>query len=176
MLGQLVESDYLLDFDIFHVSHVTELLHYIDAKYLSSELGGTNDLEVDTWLNIQQHVDIFTVNATHTARKLAAFMRLLHQDDNKADFKEVTADGLKYLHVLMSALQVAERNRNYYQQLRVELEDVTRQGVIMLDRLEDDQAASSSSAIQRLAVQRLCGQLETTWHYFTNTFRVQVGL
>ena len=53
MLGQLVESDYLLDFDIFHVSHVTELLHYIDAKYLSSELGGTNDLEVDTWLNIQ---------------------------------------------------------------------------------------------------------------------------
>ena len=176
MLGQLVESDYLLDFDIFHVSHVTELLHYIDAKYLSSELGGTNDLEVDTWLNIQQHVDIFTVNATHTARKLAAFMRLLHQDDNKADFKEVTADGLKYLHVLMSTLQVAERNRNYYQQLRVELEDVTRQGVIMLDRLEDDQAASSSSAIQRLAVQRLCGQLETTWHYFTNTFRVQVGL
>ena len=78
--------------------------------------------------------------------------------------------------MLMSALQVAERNRNYYQQLRVELEDVTRQGVIMLDRLEDDQAASSSSAIQRLAVQRLCGQLETTWHYFTNTFRVQVSL
>ena len=34
-------------------SHATELLHYIDAKYLSSELGGTNDLEVDTWLNIQ---------------------------------------------------------------------------------------------------------------------------
>ena len=60
MLGQLVESDYLLDFDIFHVSHVTELLHYIDAKYLSSELGGTNDLEVDTWLNIQHHVDTFT--------------------------------------------------------------------------------------------------------------------
>ena len=53
MLGQLVDSDYLLDFDIFHVSHVTELLHYIEAKYLSSELGGTNNIEVDTWLNIQ---------------------------------------------------------------------------------------------------------------------------
>ena len=50
MLGQLVD-DYLLDFDIFHVSHVTgiepfyiiltkppcvsELLHYIEPKYLS---------------------------------------------------------------------------------------------------------------------------------------------
>ena len=31
MLGQLV-NDYLLDFDIFHVSHVTELMHYIDTK------------------------------------------------------------------------------------------------------------------------------------------------
>ena len=34
VLGQLVD-DYLLDFDIFHVSHVTELLHYIEPKYLS---------------------------------------------------------------------------------------------------------------------------------------------
>ena len=89
MLGQLVDSDYLLDFDIFHVSHVTELLHYIDAKYLSSELGGTNNIQVDTWLNIQQNVDIFTVNATRTARKLSAFMRLLHQEDKKAEFQEV---------------------------------------------------------------------------------------
>ena len=38
VLGQLVD-DYLLDFDIFHVSHVTELLLYIDTNYLSSELG-----------------------------------------------------------------------------------------------------------------------------------------
>ena len=36
VLGQLVD-DYLLDFDIFHVSHVTELLHYIEPKYLSGE-------------------------------------------------------------------------------------------------------------------------------------------
>ena len=174
MLGQLVESDYLLDFDIFHVSHVTELLHYIDAKYLSSELGGTNDLQVDSWLNIQQNVDIFTVNATHTARKLSAFMRLLHQDDSKAEMKEVRER--RFVSVLMIVfLQVAERNRNYYHQLRVELEEVTRQGVIMLDRLEEDQAASTTTAIQRLAVERLCGQLETTWHYFTATFRVQVS-
>ena len=41
-------------------SHATELLHYIDAKYLSSELGGTNNIHLDTWLNIQHHVDIFT--------------------------------------------------------------------------------------------------------------------
>ena len=32
-------DDYLLDFDIYHVSHVTELVMYIDAKYLSRELG-----------------------------------------------------------------------------------------------------------------------------------------
>ena len=31
VLGQLVD-DYLLDFDIFHVSHVMELLHYMDSK------------------------------------------------------------------------------------------------------------------------------------------------
>ena len=37
-LGHFVD-DYLLDFDIYHVSHVTELLLYIDTKYLSSELG-----------------------------------------------------------------------------------------------------------------------------------------
>ena len=56
----------------------------------------------------------------------------------------------------------------------MELEEVTRQGVMMLDRLEEEQAASTSSAVQRVAVERLCGQLETTWHYFTATFRVQV--
>ena len=37
-LGHFVD-DYLLDFDIYHVSHVTELLLYIDTKYLSEELG-----------------------------------------------------------------------------------------------------------------------------------------
>lgn len=37
-LGHFVD-DYLLDFDIYHVSHVTELLLYIDTKYLSAELG-----------------------------------------------------------------------------------------------------------------------------------------
>ena len=100
MLGQLVDSDYLLDFDIFHVSHVTELLHYIDAKYLSSELGGTNNLQVDTWLDIQKNVDIFTVNATHTARKLSAFMRLLHQEDKNPEFPEVS-DG-RSLHLDLS--------------------------------------------------------------------------
>ena len=37
-LGHFVD-DYLLDFDIYHMSHVTELVMYIDAKYLSRELG-----------------------------------------------------------------------------------------------------------------------------------------
>ena len=39
VLGQLVD-DYLLDFDIFHVSHVTELTHYIDAKESHYQNGG----------------------------------------------------------------------------------------------------------------------------------------
>ena len=80
VLGQLVD-DYLLDFDIFHVSHVTELLHYIDAKYLSNEMGGTNPTDVDTWLNVQQHVDSFTINATKIARRLATFVKILNQED-----------------------------------------------------------------------------------------------
>ena len=37
--GKLID-EYLHDFDIFHLAHATELLHYIDPKYLSVELGG----------------------------------------------------------------------------------------------------------------------------------------
>ena len=61
VLGQLVDSNYLLDFDIFHVSAVTELLHYIDPKYLSSDLGGSNGCQVEAWINTQYLVDKFTV-------------------------------------------------------------------------------------------------------------------
>ena len=52
VLGQLVD-DYLLDFDIFHVSAVNELLHYVDPKYLAEELGGTAAQDVDQWLLVQ---------------------------------------------------------------------------------------------------------------------------
>ena len=41
-------DDYLLDFDIYHVSHVTELVMYIDAKYLSRELG-ESDIGQKVW-------------------------------------------------------------------------------------------------------------------------------
>lgn len=51
-MGQLVD-DYLLDFDIFHVSNMTELLHYVDVKYLGPELGGQAVLDVDQWLLVQ---------------------------------------------------------------------------------------------------------------------------
>ena len=33
-------DEYLHDFDVFHVEQVAELLHYMDGKYLSAELGG----------------------------------------------------------------------------------------------------------------------------------------
>ena len=61
MLGQLVNSDYLLDFDIFHVSAVTELLHYVDGKYLGGDLVGAGAGHVDTWIQTQHHVDRFTL-------------------------------------------------------------------------------------------------------------------
>ena len=80
VLGQLVD-DYLLDFDIFHVSHCAELLHYIDAKYLDNQIGGSNPADVDTWLNIQQQVDSFTISATKIAKRLATFVRILNQED-----------------------------------------------------------------------------------------------
>ena len=54
MLGQLVDSDYLLDFDIFHVSSVTELLHYVDGQQLGH-------VDTDTWIQTQYHVDSFTL-------------------------------------------------------------------------------------------------------------------
>ena len=57
------------DFDIFHVTHATELLHYMDAKYLSAELGGSNPIDVDTWMVVQQNVDAFTVSATNVPRE-----------------------------------------------------------------------------------------------------------
>ena len=63
------------------MSHVSELLHYIDAKYISNELGGTNPTDVDTWLNVQQHVDCFTISATKIARRLATFVKILNQED-----------------------------------------------------------------------------------------------
>ena len=63
------------------LSHVTELLHYIDAKYLSTELGGTNPVDVENWINLQQHVDCFTVRATLIARRLATFVKVLNQED-----------------------------------------------------------------------------------------------
>ena len=72
-LGHFVD-DYLLDFDIYHVSHVTELVMYIDAKYLSRELGrcvgslteviipvpgGSGAVDLETWFYVQHSVDTF---------------------------------------------------------------------------------------------------------------------
>ena len=54
-------DEYLHDFDIFHLAHTTELLHYIDPKYLSVELGGSRPVDLDTWMVVQQNVDAFTL-------------------------------------------------------------------------------------------------------------------
>ena len=80
MLGQLVD-DYLMDFDIFHVSAVSELAHYVETKYLCTELGGSAVTDVDQWLLVQvslappvQSSDItsvFTVRRMLTASQSA---------------------------------------------------------------------------------------------------------
>ena len=112
VLGQLVD-DYLLDFDIFHVSNVTELLHYVDPKYLGQELGGQASTDVDQWLLVQvgckinclfcglrivmfqENVDSFTVSATKCARRMATFVKILNKEDistmdNRDNIREVT--------------------------------------------------------------------------------------
>lgn len=156
MLGKLVD-DYLLDFDIFHVSHVTELLHYIDDKYLSHELGGTNLLDIDTWLLIQSHVDSFTHTATKCARRMATFVKILNKED------------ISLVKNRDSVRQIAERNRDCYRRLRKELEDLTEQGAVLGTKLSEEGA----TVMQRLAVQMLCSQLDNTWQYFTSTFKMQ---
>ena len=71
-----------------------------------------------------------------------------------------------------NGLQVAQKNRSCYRQLRTELEELTGQGVFMLAKFEEEGA----NMMQRLAVQMLCYQLENTWQYFTTTFKIQVGV
>ena len=58
--GKLVD-EYLHDFDIILLGHATELLHYIDPKYLSAELGGSRPPDLDTWMVVQQNVDAFSL-------------------------------------------------------------------------------------------------------------------
>ena len=58
--GKLVD-EYLHDFDIFQLSDSTELLHHIDPKYLSAELGGSRPPDLDTWMVVQQNVDAFSL-------------------------------------------------------------------------------------------------------------------
>ena len=160
MLGQLVDSNYLLDFDIFHVSQVTELLHYVDGKYLSSELGGSNNGHVDTWINTQHHVDRFSNMASTTIKKLSSFMKMLHQHQDE---------------LIDDMSETAERNRNYYQLLRQELEVVQTQGVRLLEAMSSQEVNLMSRNMQVITVRRMCGQLDTTWQYFTNTFKMQVS-
>ena len=64
---------------IFHDG--TELLLYIDAKYLDNQIGGSKPEDVDIWLNIQQQVDSFTISATKIAKRLATFVKILNQED-----------------------------------------------------------------------------------------------
>ena len=89
-----------MDFDIFHVSQVTELLHYVEAKYLPCDLGGSDPADVDTWLVVQENVDSFTVSATKCARRMATFVKILNKEDistldDREAVRQVNIDPIK---------------------------------------------------------------------------------
>ena len=44
-------------------------------------MGGSNPEDVDTWLNVQQQVESFTISATKIAKRLSTFVRILNQED-----------------------------------------------------------------------------------------------
>merc|ERR1711971_299668 len=156
VLGQLVD-DYLLDFDIFHVSNVTELLHYVDQKYLGEDLGGQAATDVDQWLLVQENVDSFTVSATKCARRMATFVKILNKED------------ISTIEDRESIREIAERNRGCYRKLRAELESLTETGICLNKKL----VMTGASVMQRLTVEMLCNQLDNTWKYFTATFKMQ---
>ena len=81
--NQLVE-EFLLDFDIFNVSEPADLIHYLDSKYIPSELGGHLINDVEGWLVLQEHVETFSFSARRIARRLAQFVGILNQVRNKS--------------------------------------------------------------------------------------------
>ena len=79
VLGQLVD-DYLLDFDIFHVSHVTELLHYIEPKYLSGEIAFP-PIPLQTYHRLQPTPTTNTFWGTETLQKSSrCFLTVLKRE------------------------------------------------------------------------------------------------
>ncbi len=166
--SQLVE-EFLLDFDIFHMDEPAELLHYVDAKCLPEELGGTQASasdgdSVESWLALQEHVEGFSYSARRVARRLAHFVGVLNQEDAIG-----TAAGTLAGAGVESLKEAASRNRGNYRRLRKELEDLTDHGLLMLKSLQRPEA----NVMQRLAVQVLCKQLDQAWTYFSRSWKMQ---
>ena len=63
-------DDYLLDFDIYHVSHVTELVMYIDAKYLSRELGESRDNKGISKLPLIQLISLGKISCNRSSLEI----------------------------------------------------------------------------------------------------------
>merc|ERR1719225_1404924 len=129
----------------------------MDSKYLSAELGGSNPADVDTWLEVQSHVDSFTHAATKCARRMATFVKILNKEDIS-------------LHKNRDTIrEVAERNRGIYRRLKAEVESL-REGGIYLSRKMQEEGANM---MQRLSVEILCNQLDETWNSFKQSFKMQ---
>ena len=57
-VSQLID-ELLLDFDVYYLEDPVELPHYIDTKYVPTELGGQARSTVESWLLLQEHVEAF---------------------------------------------------------------------------------------------------------------------
>ena len=57
-VSQLID-ELLLDFDVYYIEDPVELTHYIDNKYIPSEMGGQARPNIESWLLLQEHVEAF---------------------------------------------------------------------------------------------------------------------
>ena len=157
-LGHFVD-DYLLDFDIYHVSHVTELVMYIDAKYLSRELGRcvgslnevTNPSSRWQWSSGSRDLVLRPTQRGQLHRPMQPAgqePRQLHQDHPAGGHQP--ARKLR-LHARGGGCdndvpgynvvtQVAHKNRSYYRQLRTELHDLSTDGLYLQQSCQEDGA------------------------------------
>ena len=178
-LGHFVD-DYLLDFDIYHVSHVTELLLYIDTKYLSSELGrflspvpaniNWSDVQAGPTTRIMTPGCLssspWTPLLTSAPASPGTSTPSSTSSSRRTSVSSTTTTAwerwiyLKYfcsLVIFLNISQVAHKNRAYYRQLRTDLHDLSTDGLYLQEGLPDDGANG---------MQKLSGKAEINDSYF----------
>ena len=85
LINQLIE-EFLLDFDIFHLNEANELMHHLEPKFIPNELGGHLVNDIEGWLLLQEHVETFSFSARRIARRLAQFVGVLNQVNDRVEY------------------------------------------------------------------------------------------